>query len=261
FIGWKSSRLRRKTVVLTRRSRPLPASSRIARRFANTCSVCSSMPPAISPSPVRRPSWPETNTKPPAAIACEYGAPWNGAGAASVRTTRLSAICSSFGRRLRERNTQRLEDRLEHVLGVLAVQQPDVQRHAGAVGEAFEEPADDVGAEPADAGLGEVDVRDDERLVGALEDDARERLGRRHRGGPVPARVVGPERLRERAAEGAAGLLHLDLGAARAAGRARAAPSRRSSSRCRAPGRGSRFVPPPPWCAEATGARGAEDGP
>ena len=46
-------------------------------------------------SPGFRPSWPETKTKPPAAIACEYGAPWKGAGAASVRTTRLSLTGAS----------------------------------------------------------------------------------------------------------------------------------------------------------------------
>src|SRR4051794_41882876 len=50
------------------------------------------MLPEIAVSPGFRPSCPETKTKPSAAIACEYGAPWNGAGAASVRTTRLSLI-------------------------------------------------------------------------------------------------------------------------------------------------------------------------
>jgi len=39
----KSSRLVRKTVVFTSRSRVEPASSRIAPRFVNTCSVCSAM--------------------------------------------------------------------------------------------------------------------------------------------------------------------------------------------------------------------------
>ena len=40
--------------------------------------------PTISAWSGRSASWPETNTSPPALIACEYGAPWNGAGAASV---------------------------------------------------------------------------------------------------------------------------------------------------------------------------------
>ena len=53
-----------------------------------TCCVCALMSPGTrSFSPGRNESWPETNTKPFALIACEYGAPWNGAGAASVRTT------------------------------------------------------------------------------------------------------------------------------------------------------------------------------
>ena len=46
-------------------------------------------PPRREVSPGRRESWPETNTSPFALIACEYGAPWNGAGAFSVRTTSL----------------------------------------------------------------------------------------------------------------------------------------------------------------------------
>src|SRR5206468_445725 len=101
-------------------------------------------------------TWPDTKTKPFAAIACEYGAPRNGAGAASVRTTVLSATCSSFARRLRQGDAQRLEDRLEHVLRLRAVQQPDVQRQACAFREPLEEPARDVGSEAADAGLGEA---------------------------------------------------------------------------------------------------------
>src|SRR5690349_25106197 len=90
FMPAKSSRFCRKTVVLTSWSSDEPASSRIARRFAKTCSVCGVIPPStIALSPGRRPSWPETNTNPLALIACEYGAPWNGAGAVSVRTASL----------------------------------------------------------------------------------------------------------------------------------------------------------------------------
>ena len=89
----------RKTVVFTSLSSPLPASSRIARRFANTCSVCSSIvPPVSSLSPGRSESWPETNTRSPQRIACEYGAPWNGAGAASVRTTVFSLPAPGAGK-------------------------------------------------------------------------------------------------------------------------------------------------------------------
>ena len=72
-------------------------------------------------------------------IACEYGAPWNGAGAASVRTTVLlmpSSLLSAVGRHaLRQRDAERLEDRLEHVLRVVALDQADVQRQPGALGE------------------------------------------------------------------------------------------------------------------------------
>src|SRR5205814_2194212 len=89
-------------------------------------------------------SWPETKTSPPARIACEYGAPWNGAGAASVRTTDFSVIWSSAPllARLRERDAERLEDRLEHVLGVGAVEQANVQVEARALGEALEKPVE-----------------------------------------------------------------------------------------------------------------------
>src|SRR5437763_9994136 len=148
-MPWKSSRFCRKTVVLTRRSRPLPASSRIARRFASACSVCSSIePPESSLSPGFRASWPETKTSPAAEIACEYGARWNGASAASVRTTVLSVTLSSFvPAGLRQGDAQRLEDRVEHVLRVGSVQQPHVQRHAGTLREALEEAARDVAAE------------------------------------------------------------------------------------------------------------------
>src|SRR5579884_2445819 len=75
------------------RSRPLPAAARIAPRLASACSVCSATLALTGcDSPARTPTWPETNTNCPAAIACEYGAPWNGAGASSVRTACLSVI-------------------------------------------------------------------------------------------------------------------------------------------------------------------------
>src|ERR1700739_1474915 len=90
-------------------------------------------------SPGLSASCPETNTNPFATIACEYGAPWNGAGAASVRTTVLSATDSSLARRLRERNAQRLEDRFEHVLRIGAVQEPHVQVQSRALRKALEE--------------------------------------------------------------------------------------------------------------------------
>src|SRR5207237_960730 len=61
--------------------------------LASACPVCSStLSPTTCVSPGRIPTWPETKTKPPAAIACEYGAPWKGAGAASVRMACFSVI-------------------------------------------------------------------------------------------------------------------------------------------------------------------------
>ena len=61
------------------------------RRFASACSVCSpesSRPVLPRDLPgLQSQTWPATKTNPFALIAWEYGAPWNGAGAASVRTT------------------------------------------------------------------------------------------------------------------------------------------------------------------------------
>src|SRR5581483_5326716 len=214
FMPWKSSRFCRKTVVFTRRSSPLPASSRIARRFAKTCSVCSSIePPLSSFAPGFSASCPETKTNPPEWIACEYGAPWNGAGAASVRTAVLSlTLCSSLRARARKRDAQCLEDRVEHVLCVGSVQKSHVQRHACAFGEPLEEAAGDVGAEAADACLREVDIRDEQRRVRHLERNARERLGRGHESRAPPAPVA--QRAGKRPAERAARLGDLGLGGA-----------------------------------------------
>ena len=54
-----------------------------------------------------------------ATIACEYGAPWKGAGALSVRTTVFSDMRYSFGAATPgERSSESLEDRPQHVLGV-----------------------------------------------------------------------------------------------------------------------------------------------
>src|SRR5437763_2840367 len=101
----------------------------MARRFANTCSVCAPIsPPISSDSPGRSASWPETKTRSPTRSACEYGAPWNGAGAASVRTTSFSA--TQLPPRLRQRDAERLEDRLQDVLRVLAVDEPHVHGEA-----------------------------------------------------------------------------------------------------------------------------------
>ena len=80
-----------------------------------------------------------------------------------------------------ERGAESLEDGVEHVLGVVSLEQPDVERQTGSLREAAQEVADHVGGEAADAGLGEIDVRDDERLVARLERDEGERLAVGHR--------------------------------------------------------------------------------
>ena len=178
--------------------------------------------------PARSASWPDTNTKPFALIACEYGAPWNGAGAASVRTTSLRHCSPPYGgpARLAERGAERLEDRLEHVLGVLALEQAHVHVEPGAVGELLEEARDDVGREPADALAREVDVRDDERPLRDLDDDAGERLVGRQVRPAATRRAAGAQRL------------------ARARRRARGRRPRPPRRRCRARPRASAAAAP-----------------
>ena len=76
-----------------------------------------------------------------------------------------------------------------------------MQDEPRVLGQHLEESPRDVGSEPADAGLRQVDVRDEERLVARLEDDVRERLRRRHRAGAVSAGAFRPQRAGERVAE------------------------------------------------------------
>ena len=83
-------------MVFTSRSSPLPAASKIARRFAKICSVCSpTVAPVNAVAPGLRAIWPDTKTRLSTLIACEYGAPWSGAGALSVRTTSFLGITLS----------------------------------------------------------------------------------------------------------------------------------------------------------------------
>src|SRR6478735_5605406 len=203
----KSSRFVRNTVVLTSASKDDPAASRIARRLARTRSVCGPIPPStIWPEPGSRPSCPATNTSPLATIAWLYGAPWNGAGASSVRmicfavifvapsSLRLSCF-SSFGRaaRLADGRAERLEDRAQHVLGIFALEDADVDVQPGAVRELLEEGPDDVLAEPADAR--EVRVGGEHRPLGDLDRGPRERLVG---GQPREAAARGRLRVQER---------------------------------------------------------------
>src|SRR5918994_5070222 len=227
----KSSRFWRKTVVFTRRSSPLPASSRIARRFCIACSVCAVIPSSTGAlSPGRRPSWPATKTRPAAFTAWLYGAPWNGAGARSVRTISFSAIASprsvTRGReaassgilerwtsapaelqrtRSRQRGAEGLEDGFEHVPRVFPVDQADVQREAGGLGERVEEAGGKIAAESARAGLGQIDVAVDEGPVRDLEDDLGERLVGRHERRAVAGHPRAAEHVRERLPERGAG--------------------------------------------------------
>src|SRR5262245_11685106 len=84
-----------------------------------------------------------------------------------------------FGRRSAggaERDPERLEDRLQDVLAVLALEQAHVDGQARALGQLAQEARDRVALEAADALAREVDVRDDERPLRRLERDRRERL-------------------------------------------------------------------------------------
>ena len=127
----------------------------MARRFANTCSVCSPIvPPMSSVWPGSRATWPETNTSPPAddrlrvrrALKRRRGCLRANDVLAHIVIS-LPVVCAA---RAGQRGAQRLEDRVEHVLRVVAFQQANVQRQAGAAGEALQEVADHVGREPAD---------------------------------------------------------------------------------------------------------------
>jgi subtilisin family serine protease len=106
---------------------------------------------------------------------------------------------------LRQRDAERLEDRLQHVLRVTPLDQADVKRQAGALGELGQKPGDEVGREPADAHVGEIDVGHEQRPPGGLEGDMGERLVRRHDGGAVAARVAVVQGSRERLTERPAG--------------------------------------------------------
>ena len=96
-----------------------------------------------------------------------------------------------------------------------AVQEPHVEDEAGVLGEDLEEPPRDVGAEAADAGLRQVDIRDEERFVARLEHDVGQRLGRRQRAGAAAACTFRPQRPGQRVAERRRRRLHLGLGVAR----------------------------------------------
>src|SRR4051812_35224016 len=154
------------------------------------------MPPGISSfSPGRSASWPDTNTSPFALIACEYGAPWNGAGAASVRTTSL-LNCRLLDLRwpasLPDRGPERLEDGAQHVLGILALEHPDVHVQPGACCKLVQEPAEDVAGNAAHPLVREIHVRGDQGPLRDLERGAGERLVGRHCCPAASPRAVRP---------------------------------------------------------------------
>src|SRR4029450_12687664 len=95
-------------------------------------------------------------TSSPKPMAWLYGAPWKGAGAASVRITFFSMFppsSSAIGpRRARQGQPERLEDRLERVTGVLALDQPDVDREPGLHREPGEKTWREVADESGSAG-------------------------------------------------------------------------------------------------------------
>src|SRR5207249_445356 len=169
-------------------------------------------------SPGLRASCPDTKTSPPARIAWEYGSPWKGAGAFSVLMTILSDmrlfLSPARAARLRKCHSERLEDRLEHVVRVRAVDQPHVERQGGAVDELAQERRDEIDRHAAEPGTREVHVGHEQRLVARLERDVRERLGRRKDGGAVAARAFGAKRCGERLAERPSGCAHFRIGVA-----------------------------------------------
>ena len=160
---------------------------------------------------------PTTNTKPFALIACEYGAPWNGAGAPRCGRPPSSRSSSVRGRHAWPiAAPSALKIAASTCSGSLAFEDADVDVEACAGRELVEEPRDDVAREAADALAGEVDVRDDERPLGDLEHGACERLVGRQPGPPATRRARRPERARRaRSPSAAAGGGDLLVGAAR----------------------------------------------
>src|SRR4051812_15337066 len=102
---------------------------------------------------------------------------------------------------LRERGAERLEDRLENVMRVGAVEQAHVQCQRGAVRELAQERGDDVGRDATEPRLRQVDVRDQERLLAHLQCNVRQRLCGRNDGRAVTTDAVLAQGCGERLAE------------------------------------------------------------
>ena len=70
-----------------------------------------------------------------------------------------------------------------------AVEKPDVEDEPRMIGERLEKAPRDIGVEPADPGVRQIDIRDEQRLVAAFEHDMSKRLRRGEGLGAVPARA------------------------------------------------------------------------
>ena len=123
----------------------------------------------------------------------------------------IRSSSAAWSARLRKRDAERLEDRLEHVLRVGSVHQAHVQGERGAVDELAQKRGDDVGRHAAEPRARQIDVGDEQRLVARLERDVRERLRGGHDGGSVAAAPFDPQRLCKRLAERASCRTHLFL--------------------------------------------------
>ena len=201
----------RKTVVFTSLSKPLPAASRIApqvRAAPARSAPGSSHRRSRSWSGPQRDLARDEDEIAVRLIACEYGAPWNGAGAPRCGRPPSRPSATPFGcaaARLGERDAERLEDRLEHVLGVAC---PRAGARAASAPRRLRARRGSARrcrlASPRDARRGEVDVRDEQRPARRLERDVRERLVGRHDGRAGPRRPSARSGSRERLAERAA---------------------------------------------------------
>jgi hypothetical protein len=101
------------------------------------------------------------------------------------------------------------------VARVLAVDQPDVQRHPGCVRERIEEACGEVAAEASRPRLGQIDVARDERPLGDLEGDLSEGFLCRQERGSMSTSSVGAQGVGKCLAERPSGFCDLGLRIAR----------------------------------------------
>ena len=163
-------------------------------------------------APGRRASWPETKTNPSGLDRLRVrralerrGRRLRAHDVLAHATPSLHCWCVRRPTRLPERGAERLEDRLEHVLRVLALEQPDVDVSPAPPASSSQESRDDVAREPADA-LAARSRRSRPRAA-ARRSRARRAASASSAGRQRPAAPgapVGAERLRERAPERAA---------------------------------------------------------